>query len=203
MQPQVPLNVTGVKEALAELHKIDPRYRRQITKRIKGTGDEIITQARSMVASYDNSKGNGAPLSGMRRGSLVKNRPVMWDNKAVQKGFKVKVGVRATRERYVNFTRSDEFGNQYTQQVTFGALPYRLMVIQQADGAGAIFDHAGRNTFSQFVANLNAQADVGDQPRVLIPTVERNRPAVERKVDEVLKDVERVTNRQLKRRYGN
>ena len=80
MQPQVPLNVTGVKEALAELNKIDPRYRRQITKRIKGTGDEIITQARSMVASYDNSKGNGAPLSGMRRGSLVKGREVRWDN---------------------------------------------------------------------------------------------------------------------------
>lgn len=203
MQPQVPLNVTGVKEALAELNKIDPRYRRQITKRIKGTGDEIITQARAMVASYDNSKGNGAPLSGMRRGSLVKGRAVIWDNKAVQKGFKVKVGVRATRERYVNFTRSDEFGNQYTQQVTFGALPYRIMVIQQADGAGAIFDHAGRNTSGQFVTNLEAQADVGDQPRVLIPTIEKNRPAVERKVDEVLKDVERVTNRQLKRHYGN
>lgn len=203
MQPQVPLNVTGVKEALAELNKIDPRYRRQITKRIKGTGDEIITQARAMVASYDNSKGNGAPLSGMRRGSLVKGREVRWDNKAVQKGFKVRVGVRATRERYVNFTRSDEYGNKYTEQATFGALPYRIMVIQQADGAGAIFDHAGRNTAGQFVTNLEAQADVGDQPRVLIPTIEKNRPAVERKVDEVLKDVERVTNRQLKRHYGN
>ena len=203
MQPQVPLNVTGVKEALAELNKIDPRYRRQITKRIKGTGDEIITQARAMVASYDNSKGNGAPLSGMRRGSLVKGREVRWDNKAVQKGFKVRVGVRATRERYVNFTRSDEYGNKYTHQQTFGALPYRIMVIQQADGAGAIFDHAGRNTSGQFVTNLEAQADVGDQPRVLIPTIEKNRPAVERKVDEVLKDVERVTNRQLKRHYGN
>jgi hypothetical protein len=204
MQPQVPLNIEGVREALAELNKIDPRYRRQITKRIKGAGDEIITQARQMVASYANSEGNGAPLSGMRRGSLVKGREVRWDNKAVQKGFKVRVGVRATRERYVNFNRSDEFGNQYTEQVTYGALPYRIMVIQQADGAGAIFDHAGRRTNNgTFVTNLEAQADVGDQPRVLIPTIERNRPSVERKVDEVIKDVERVTNRNLKRRYGN
>jgi hypothetical protein len=203
MQPTIAVTVEGIRETLAELNKIDPRYRRQVTKRIKGAGDEIITQARQMVASYENSKGNGAPLSGMRRGSLVKGREVRWDNKAVQKGFKVKVGVRATRERYVNFTRSDEFGNKYTEQVTFGALPYRLMVIQQADGAGAIFDHAGRNTYSQFVANLEAQADVGDQPRVLIPTIERNRPSVERKVAEVIKDVERVTNRNLKVRRGN
>lgn len=199
MQQAVPIQVEGIRETLAELNKIDPSYRRQITKRIKGTGDEIITEARQMVASYDNSKGNGAPLSGMRRGSLVKGRGVFWDNKAVQKGFKVRVGVRATRERYVNFNRSDEFGNKYTQQVVFGALPYRLMVIQQADGAGAIFDHAGRNTVSQFVTNLEAQADVGDQPRVLIPTIEKNRPAVIEKVEEVIKDVERKTNQNLRR----
>lgn len=196
------IQLEGVREALAELNKIDNRYRRQVTKRIKGAGDEIINEARQMVSSYDNSKGNGAPLSGMRRGSLVKGRAVMWDNKAVQKGFKVKVGVRATRERYVNFQRSDEFGNSYTQQVTFGALPYRLMVIQQADGAGAIFDHAGRNTRGEFYANLTAQADVGDQPRVLIPTIQKNRPAVEQKVGEVIKDVERITNRNLRVRRG-
>lgn len=196
------IQLEGVREALAELNKIDNRYRRQVTKRIKGAGDEIINEARQMVSSYDNSKGNGAPLSGMRRGSLVKGRAVMWDNKAVQKGFKVKVGVRATRERYVNFQRSDEFGNSYTQQVVFGALPYRLMVIQQADGAGAIFDHAGRNTRGEFYANLTAQADVGDQPRVLIPTIQKNRPAVEQKVGEVIKDVERITNRNLRVRRG-
>jgi hypothetical protein len=195
-QPVIQLE--GVREALAELNKIEPTYRRQVTKRIKGAGDEIINQARQMVTSYSNSEGNGAPLSGMRRGSLIKGRAVMWDNKAVQKGFKVKVGARATRERYVNFNRSDEFGNSYTQQVTFGALPYRLMVIQQADGAGAIFDHAGRNVKGAFWANLTAQGDVGDQPRVLIPTIQRNRPAVEQRVKEVLRDVERKTNRNLK-----
>lgn len=197
MQQQV-IQLEGVREALAELNKIDNRYRRGVTKRIKGAGDEIITQARQMVASYDNSAANGAPLSGMRRGSLVKGRAVRWETGAVQKGFKVKVGVRATRERYVNFNRSDEFGNSYTQQVTFGALPYRLMVIQQADGAGAIFDHAGRNTRGQFWANLRAQPDVGDQPRVLIPAIEANRPGVEDRVKAVLRDVERVTNRNLK-----
>jgi hypothetical protein len=194
----VVVQIEGVKEALAALNDIDKKYRRQVTKRIKAAGDQIIQEARSMVSYYDNSEGNGAPLSGMVRGNLVKGRETSWRTDAVQKGFKVKVGVRATRERYVNFNRSDEYGNSYTEQVVFGALPYRLMVIQQTDAAGVIYDHAGRNTNSLFVTNLNTQE--GPQPRVIDKAVENNRTAVVEKVEDVLKDVERMTNRQLRRR---
>lgn len=194
-QPVV--RIEGIRETLAELNKIDPKFRRLVTKRIKAAGDQIITEARQMVAGFSNSLGNGAPLSGMVRGNLVRGRETNWQTTAVQKGFKVKVGARATRERYVNFNRSDEYGNQYTQQVVFGALPYRLMVIQQTNAAGVIYDHAGRNTNSLFVSNLNAE--VGPQPRAIDKAVERNRPAVIDKVEEVIKDVERVTNRNLRR----
>lgn len=197
------VEIKGIQEALAELNKIDPRYRRQVTKRIKAAGEQIITEARSMVAHFDNSQGNGAPLSRMVKGSLIKGREITWRTDQVQKGFKVRVGVRATRERYVNFTRTDEKGSRYTEQVPFGALPYRLMVIQQADAAGAIYDHAGRkgSTTTTFVSNLDAE--VGPQPRAIDKAVEQGRPAVQTKVEEVIKDVERVTNRNLKRRYGN
>lgn len=191
------IQVEGIREALAELNKIDPKFRRQVTKRIKQAGEQIISEARSMVASFPNSLGNGAPLSGMVRGNLVKGRETSWRTDAVQKGFKVKVGARATRERYVNFNRSDEFGNTYTQQVVFGALPYRLMVIQQTNAAGVIYDHAGRNTQSQFVSNLNAE--VGPQPRAIDKAVERGRPAVIDKVNEVIDDVARATNRNFRR----
>jgi hypothetical protein len=195
----VVVQIEGVKEALAALNDIDKKYRRQVTKRIKAAGDQIIQEARSMVSYYDNSEGNGAPLSGMVRGSLIQGREITWRTDQVQKGFKVRVGVRPTRERYVNFNRSDEYGNKYTEQVPFGALPYRLMVIQQADAAGAIYDHAGRNKQSGFfVQNLNAE--VGPQPRAIDKAVENNRPAVVEKVEDVLKDVERMTNRQLRRR---
>lgn len=196
------LQVKGVQEALAELNKIDPRYRRQVTKDVKRSGDIIINEARSMVAHFDNSKNNGAPLSGMRRGSLIKGRDVRWDTEAAKKGYKIKVGARATRERYVNFTRTDESGNQYTQQVAFGALPYRLMVVQSADPAAVIYDHAGRNTQgTAFVTTLTAQE--GPQPRVMEPAVEKNREAVEKDVLKTIEKVMAITNRNLRTRYGN
>ena len=192
MRQQI-LEVQGIQETLAELHKIDPKYRRQITKRIKNSGQIILTEARSMVANFDNSKGNGAPLSGMARGNLVKGRETAWRTDQVQKGYKIKVGVRATRERYVDFNRGG-----YTEQVVFGSKPYRLMVVQSADPAGVIYDHAGRNTSSMFVTNLTKEE--GGQPRVIDKAVTNNREAVQSDVEIVIKEVEKFTNRNLKRR---
>jgi hypothetical protein len=187
------LQVKGIQETLAILNKIDPKYRRQITVRIKNSGERILTEARSMVAYYDNSKGNGAPLSGMRRGNLIKGRETSWKTDQVQKGFKIKVGVRASRERYVDYDRGG-----FTEQVVFGAKPYRLMVVQSTDPAGVIYDHAGRHTSSLFVTNLNSQE--GGQPRVIDKAVEKNRPAVQSDIQVVISDVEKKTNRELKQR---
>ena len=185
------LQVQGIQEALAELNKIDAKYRRQVTKRIKNSGQIIINEARSMVANFDNSKGNGAPLSGMVRGNLVKGRETSWRNDQVQKGYKIKVGVRATRERYVDFNKGG-----YTEQVVFGAKPYKLMVVQSTDPAGVIYDHAGRNTSGLFVTNLIKEE--GGQPRVIDKAVEKNKPAVQSDVMLVVQDVMKMTNRKLK-----
>jgi hypothetical protein len=192
MRQQI-LEVEGIQEALAELNKIDPKYRRQITKRIKNAGKIILTEARSMVAHFDNSKGTGEPLSGMRRGNLVKGRETSWRTDQVQKGYKIKVGVRATKERYVNFDKGG-----YTEQVVFGSKPYKLMVVQSTDAAGVIYDHAGRNTDGLFVTNLTKEE--GGQPRVIDKAVENNKPAVQKDVEVVIADVEKITNRNLKRR---
>jgi hypothetical protein len=185
------LQVQGIQEALAELNKIDPKYRRQVTKRIKNSGQIIINEARSMVASFDNSKGNGAPLSGMVRGNLVKGRETSWRTDQVQKGYKIKVGARATRERYVDFNKGG-----YTEQVVFGSKPYKLMVVQSTDAAGVIYDHAGRNTSGLFVTNLTKEE--GGQPRVIDKAVEKNKPAVQADVMLVVADVMKMTNRNLK-----
>jgi hypothetical protein len=192
MRQQI-LEVEGIQEALAELNKIDPKYRRQVTKRIKNSGQIIINEARSMVAHFDNSKGTGEPLSGMRRGNLIKGRETSWRTDQVQKGYKIKVGVRATRERYVDFNKGG-----YTEQVVFGAKPYKLMVVQSTDPAGVIYDHAGRNTDGLFVTNLTKEE--GGQPRVIDTAVEKNKPAVQKDVELVIDDVEKMTNRNLKRR---
>jgi hypothetical protein len=190
------IEIKGIQETLKLLHEIDPKYRRQVTKQIQRTGEVILNEARQMVANFDNSKGNGAPLSGMVRGNLVKGRETTWRTDAVQKGFKIKVGVRGSKERYVNFNRTDDRGSSYTEQVVFGAKPYRLMTVQSLDAAGVIYDHAGRNTSSQFVTNLNIQE--GGQPRVIDVAVDKNRPAVQAEVLNVVAEVMKRTNRQMK-----
>jgi hypothetical protein len=193
--------IDGIKEALKALNDFDPAYRKQITKDIQSTGEVIVAEARSMVAHFDNSKGTGEPLSGMRRGNLIKGRNTQWRTDAVKKGFKVKVGVRATKERYVNYNRTTDGVVTHTEQVVYGSKPYQLMVIQQANAAGAIYDHAGRNTDSMFVTNLNAE--VGEQPRAIDKAVTNNREAVEAKVELVINDVARRTNMKLGFNRGN
>lgn len=195
--------IDGIQEALKALNDFDPAYRKQITKDIQSTGEVIVAEARSMVAHFDNSKGTGEPLSGMRRGNLIKGRETSWRTDAVQKGFKVKVGVRASKERYVNYNRTTDGVITHTEQVVFGSKPYQLMVIQQANAAGAIYDHAGRNTQSMFVTNLEAQSDAGAQPRAIDKAVTNNREAVEAKVELVVNDVARRTNRKLGFNRGN
>lgn len=201
MPARASVQVLGIKEALKELNDFDKQYRRQVTKDIQGAGEQIISEARSMVAHFDNSKGNGAPLSGMVRGNLIKGRETSWRTDAVQKGFKVKVGVRASKERYVNFNRTTDGVITHQEQVVFGSKPYQLMVIQQANAAGAIYDHAGRNTTSMFVSNLNAE--VGPQPRAIDKAVENNRSAVEQKVLEIVDAVSARINRKLAVTHGN
>lgn len=199
--PIASVRIEGIQAALKELNTIDPKYRRLVTKRIKAAGADIINDARSMVAFFDNSLGNGAPLSGMVRGNLIKGRETSYKTDQVQKGFKVKVGVRASKERIVTFARYTEGVKTHDQQINFNAKPYQLMVIQQADAAGAIYDHAGRNTSSTFVTNLNAE--VGPEPRAIDKAVERGREPVTKKVYEVVQDVEKQINRNLRFTYGN
>ena len=193
--------IEGIQEALKALNDFDPAYRKQITKDIQATGEVIVAEARIMVAHFDNSKGTGEPLSGMRRGNLIKGRETSWRTDQVQKGFKVKVGVRASKERYVNYNRTTDGVITHNEQVVYGSKPYQLMVIQQANAAGAIYDHAGRNTNSMFVTNLNAE--VGEQPRAIDKAVTNNREAVEAKVELVINDVARRTNRKLGFNRGN
>ena len=192
------VDVYGVQAALKELNDIDRKIRRQVTKDIKSVGNQIVQEARQMVQTQ--SRSDGAPLSGMRRGSLIRGREAAWNVSEVQGGFNVRVGVRATRERYVDFNQGG-----YTRQVVYGAKPYQLMVIQQKSFAGAIYDHAGagisgiRNT--AFIANLNKE--VGDAPRVIDKAVENNRPGVTAELLSIVGKVMEQTNRNLVVTRGN
>ena len=191
------LEIANVKETLAELNKFDKVYRREVTKRIKGAGAEIITTARQLI-------GDAPPLSGMVRGKLIKGREVYWDNKTAKAGLKIKVGRRASKGGTVQFKDQFDAENnpRESHSVTFKARPYQLMVAQQLDAAGAIYDHAGAKTKNtNFVNNLNVE--VGSQPRAIDPAVEKNRKTVEFAVVQIVDEVSKVLNKNLKARYGN
>ena len=191
------IEVHGIKEALAELNSFDPKYRKQITKDIANAGQKILVSARALIKDFPNSKSNGAPLSNMAKGKLVKGRDVRWDNNTVRAGFKVKVGASASRERVVTFKGADDTENR----VLFKAKPYQLMVIQQKDAAGAIYDHAGRRTPGIFVTNLNAETS--HEPRAIDPAVEMHRDTVEQEVLSIVEKVMDAINKNMQVRYGN
>jgi hypothetical protein len=191
------LQIQGIQQTLAELNKYDKVYRRQVTKDIKGAGAPIITTARELI-------GTTPPLSGMARGKLIKGREVYWDNRTAKAGIKIKVGRRASRGGTVQF--KDKFDAESnpreSHSVTFKARPYGLMVAQQLDAAGSIYDHAGiKAKNSRFVNNLNVE--IGLQPRAIDPAVEKHRYTVQFAVKEIVEKVSETLNKKLKTRYGN
>ena len=191
------MQIEGVQKTLAELNKFDKVYRRQVTKDIKGAGQQIVNTARELI-------GTEPPLSGMVRGKLIKGREVYWTNKTAKAGLKIKVGRRASKGGTVQFKDNfdAETNPRESHSVTFGARPYQLMVAQQTDAAGAIYDHAGIKTKNtNFVNNLNVQ--VGNQPRAIDPAVEKHRYTVQYAVKKIVDDVADVLNKKLKVRYGN
>jgi hypothetical protein len=182
---------------LAELNKYDKVYRRQVTKDIKGAGAPIIATARQLI-------GDTPPLSGMVRGKLVKGREVYWSNKTAKSGLKIKVGRRASKGGTVQFKDQFDAENnpRESHSVTFKARPYQLMVAQQLDAAGAIYDHAGIKTKNtNFVNNLNVE--VGSQPRAIDPAVQKHRETVQFAVKKIVDEVAKTLNKTLKVRYGN
>lgn len=191
------LQIEGVKETLAELNKYDKVYRRQVTKDIKTAGAPIIATARQLI-------GDTPPLSGMARGRLIKGREVFWTNRTAKAGIKIKVGRRASKGGTVQFKDKFDAENnpRESHSVTFKARPYQLMIAQQMDAAGAIYDHAGLKTKNtNFVTNLNVE--VGSQPRALDPAVEQHRKTVQFAVKQIVNKVSKTLNKNLKVRYGN
>jgi hypothetical protein len=191
------MQIEGVKETLAELNKFDKVYRRQVTKDIKGAGAPIIQTARELI-------GTTPPLSGMVRGKLIKGREVYWDNRTAKAGLKIKVGRRASRGGTVQFKDKFDAENnpRESHSVSFAARPYQLMVAQQLDAAGAIYDHAGAKTKNtNFVTNLNVET--GLQPRAIDPAVQKHRYSVQYAVKGIIDEVAKTLNKKLKTRYGH
>lgn len=179
--------VYGIQEALAEINKVDRVLRRQITKDIQaGAGTRLVSAARSFIPTKD-------PLSGMGRGNMIKGRDgTGWSRTRVLAGIRTVVGKRGQRARTVTFSNG--------RTADFKATQYQLLVLQQRDAAGAIWDHAGIRNGSQFVTNLLAEGEhVGpkEAPRAMEPAAQSVLPAVEDEVSKIVERVMTIVNRNL------
>jgi hypothetical protein len=197
------VKIFGIQQTLKELNDFDKTYRRQVTKDIKKEGDVIVADARVAVQKFENSAGNGAPLSRMYKYSLIKDRSIFWDTSAVQKGFLTKVGKRGSKAKTVMFKDKFDAENNPREShfVSYKAKPYELMSMQQKDVAGAIFDHAGKNKTTRFTDTLNKEE--GPAPRVLEKAVMKNRENVVREVEKIVDKVMATLNKKLVIEHGN
>jgi hypothetical protein len=197
------VKIFGIQQTLKELNDFDKTYRRQVTKDIKKEGDVIVADARVAVQKFENSAGNGAPLSRMYKYSLIKGRSIFWDTSAVQKGFLTKVGKRGSKAKTVMFKDKFDAENNPREShfVSYKARPYELMSMQQKDVAGAIFDHAGKNKTTRFTDTLNKEE--GPAPRVLEKAVMKNRENVVREVEKIVDKVMATLNKKLVIEHGN
>ena len=197
------VKIFGIQQTLKELNDFDKTYRRQVTKDIKKEGDVIVADARVAVQKFENSAGNGAPLSRMYKYSLIKGRSIFWDTRAVQKGFLTKVGKRGSKAKTVMFKDKFDAENNPREShfVSYKAKPYELMSMQQKDVAGAIFDHAGKNKTTRFTDTLNKEE--GPAPRVLEKAVMKNRENVVREVEKIVDKVMATLNKKLVIEHGN
>jgi hypothetical protein len=197
------VKIFGIQQTLKELNDFDKTYRRQVTKDIKKEGDVIVADARVAVEKFENSAGNGAPLSRMYKYSLIKGRSVFWTTSAVQKGFLTKVGKRGSKAKTVMFKDKFDAENNPREShfVSYKATSYELMSMQQKDVAGAIFDHAGKNKTTRFTETLNKEE--GPAPRVLEKAVMKNRENVVREVEKIVDKVMATLNKKLVIEHGN
>lgn len=197
------VKIFGIQQTLKDLNDFDKTMRKQVTKDIKHAGDVIVQDARSAVQKFENSAGNGAPLSRMYKYSLIKGRSVFWTTSAVQKGFITKVAKRGNKAKTVMF--KDKFDAESNPReshiVSYKATPFQLMTMQQKDVAGAIFEHAGKNKTTKFTQTLNKEE--GPAPRVLEKAVIKNRQTVVHEVEQIVEKVMQTLNRKMVVEHGN
>ena len=161
----VKLKVYGVKEALKEINKINPKLRREYTKRYKDIVKPMVDDAKSRFPET-------APLSGWSR---PYKKLGGWDSALVAKGVVRKINTRKARKRNIASGATYE---------TVG-----VFIIQQKTGWGSLFDMAGKkNSDGQMVQNLLGEG-YGAASRAMWPAYEANASKVEANVRELVKSV--------------
>jgi len=162
---QLKVQVKGVKEALRQINKVDPKLRRQFTKRYKDIVKPVIQDAKARFP-------NEPPLSGM--GKPYKKLGG-WDGGLVAKGVVAKINTRKARNRNV------AKGAVYE---TVGAF-----IVQQKTGWGSLYDMAGKKRPGSKMNQALVQEGFGSASRAMWPAYEKNQTKIDAAVKDLVNDV--------------
>lgn len=198
--------VRGLDNALSQLRKIEPDYVKGVRRRaagiaapaVKAAKEEFVWQA-SVSKQYQPDRPGGRranvaallPLSGMVDGELIRGRggKTRWNASKVKSGIRFRMGGPAKRARVHRV--------------------YRMFSIIQGDPAGAIYDMAGKrngayNPSKRFEESLEDtqrphKTGGGTGPsRYMWPAVEGSIPKMEGEILEIVAEIERKVNRNLR-----
>ena len=172
--------IRGLDDALKTLQKMDPVLRREAVKRLKNDVRPIVSAIKAGLPKAPLSNWVAPKQSSARRGTVQAGRSgaagtPYWDF------GKAKSGVRSSVKK------------QGARQMKGKAI---LVSIRQSNGAGEVFDMAGKKTNSTFTRNLTNKW--GGASRRMWPIAEKNKPAVLRSIDQSVQDMEKQINRMLR-----
>ena len=163
------MEFSGLKDALAELNKIDKSLRRQITKDFKTSVQPIVGKAESMLPS-------GAPLSGMARSWKGKSGSdiMSWNDVRVRKNIKAFTSGKKVREAPSGFTQN---------LAVFG--------IKWLGPQATLFDMAAKGTMGE-----NLTAKYGPPSRIIYKAYDQAKEETDRQVKELVNRVMQLTGKQ-------
>jgi hypothetical protein len=170
------MQVTGIKETLRELGKIDKEARRQITKDFKKIGAPVVSEAKNQIPK-------DPPLSGWGRswstGSGYQMLP--WDGQKAAKYVDTKVSSKRPRE-FRGVVRD-----------------LAVVAIRWRGAVNTVFDMSREATTPQGQVMVNALNDrYGNASRIMYPAYEKHADAVEREIKAQVDQVMAMVNKAVK-----
>lgn len=170
------MQVTGIKETLRELGKIDKEARRQITKHFKKIGAPVVSEAKNQIPKEP-------PLSGWGRswstGSGYQMLP--WDGQKAAKYVDTKVSSKRPRE-YRGVVRD-----------------LAVVAIRWRGAVNTVFDMSREANTPQGQIMVNALNDrYGNASRIMYPAYDKHADKVEREIKAQVDQVMAMVNKAVK-----
>lgn len=175
MSTKVTMQVTGVKETLREIGKIDKDLRRQITKDFKKIGAPVVNEIKGSVPLEP-------PLSGWGR---VWNTPsgfqmLPWQANQAKKLVDTKVNTKRPRE-YRGVVRD-----------------LAVVAIRWRGAVNTVFDMSRDGATPQGNVMVDALNNrYGNASRVVYPAYEKNERKVESEIQQKVREVMAIVNRRV------